>query len=263
MGTAQGVERWPVTAADVFTGLADWRAAHPRATLQEIEQTLDERLALLRARMLEDLALASRQADVQALPVEERPVCRVCGGRGEARGVKTRRLTTTYERQITLTRSYAVCSACGTGLSPLDEELALAPGHLTPYLRESVVRLATWMSFVRAGRELAHFTGVLVGGTTVRRLTERAGAAYVAVQTAAVTLLERALPAPPEGSAVQYLSVDGAMVPLVGGVWAEVRTLALGEVVVRCQWPRTCGRSRHAATGSARSTRRTSRTFHG
>jgi len=111
--------------------------------------------------------------------------------------------------------------------------LALAPGHLTPYLRESVVRRATWMSFVRAGREMAHFTGVQVGGTTVRRLTERAGATYVTVQTAAVTLLERELPAPPEGPAVQYLSVDGAMVPLVGGIWAEVRTLALGEVVVR------------------------------
>ncbi len=68
---------------------------------------------------------------------------------------------------------------------------------------------------------------------TVRRLTERARAAYVAVQTAAVMLLERTLPLPPEGPAVQYLSVDGAMVPLAGGVWAEVRTLGLGAVIVR------------------------------
>ncbi len=118
MGVEREMERWPVTAADVFTGLADWRAAHPRATVQEIERTLDERLALPRARMLEDLALASRQADVQALPMEERPVCPACGERVEARGVKTRRLTTTYNRQITLTRSYAVCPSCGTGLFP-------------------------------------------------------------------------------------------------------------------------------------------------
>ncbi len=111
--------------------------------------------------------------------------------------------------------------------------MALAPGHLTPFVRARVVRLATRMSFVRAGCEVAHCTGVQVGGTTVRRLTERAGAADVAVQTAAVTLLGRTLPTPPEGPAVQYLSVDGAMVPLVGGVWAEVRTLALGAVVVR------------------------------
>lgn len=123
MGVERGAEQWPVMAADVFSGLADWRAAHPRAahpraTLQEIERTLDERLALLRARMLEDLALASKQADVQALPPEERPVCPACGGQVEARGAKTRRLTTTYERQITLTRSYAACPACGTGLFP-------------------------------------------------------------------------------------------------------------------------------------------------
>ena len=123
----------------------------------------------------------------------------------------------------------------------------MAPGHLTPYVRESVVRLATWMSFVRAGREMAHFTGVQVGGTTVRRLAERAGAAYVAVQTAAVTLLAREMPAPPEGPAVQYLSVDGAMVPLIGGVWAEVRTLALGAVVVReVQTRRDRARTVHA-----------------
>ena len=118
MSTGQGMERWSVTAADVFTGLADWRTAHPQATLREIEGALDARLAALRARMREDLALASKQADVQALPVEERPPCPACGARLEARGAKTRRLTTTYERQITLTRSYAVCPACGTGLFP-------------------------------------------------------------------------------------------------------------------------------------------------
>ncbi len=118
MAVEQGVGTWPVTAEDVFTGLADWRAAHPRAMLQEIERTLDERLAVLRARMLEDLALASRQVDVEALPAEERQPCPVCGGHVEARGAKTRHLTTTYNRQITLTRSYAVCPACRAGLFP-------------------------------------------------------------------------------------------------------------------------------------------------
>jgi len=118
MAVEQGVGAWPVTAEDVFTGLADWRAAHPRATFQEIERTLDERLAVLRARMLEDLALASTQADVEALPAEERQPCPARGGQVEARGAKTRQLTTTDNRQITLTRSDAVCPACGTGLFP-------------------------------------------------------------------------------------------------------------------------------------------------
>ncbi len=93
--------------------------------------------------------------------------------------------------------------------------------------------LATWMSFARAGQELTRFTGVTVGTTTVRRMTEKAGAAFVAVQTAEAARITREAPPAPQGPAVQFLSVDGAMVPLVGGTWTEVRTLAVGEVVVR------------------------------
>lgn len=77
---------------------------------------------------------------------------------------------------------------------------------------------------------LAEFTGTTVDEATVRRRTEAAGAAYVAAQTAEVTALEATAPAPPQGPLLQLLSVDGAMVPLVGGTWAEVKTLALGVV---------------------------------
>ena len=38
---------------------------------------------------------------------------------------------------------------------------------------------------------------------------------------------------------MQLLSVDGAMVPLVAGVWAEVKTLAVGAVVAGADGPRT------------------------
>jgi hypothetical protein len=109
---------WPTTADEVFSGMAEWRVAHPQATLREIESALDEHLARLRARMLEDLAVQSRQRDVAALPPQERPVCSACGERLEARGQKRRTLTTTYDRLIHLERSYAVCPACGTGLFP-------------------------------------------------------------------------------------------------------------------------------------------------
>jgi hypothetical protein len=112
----------------------------------------------------------------------------------------------------------------------LDEELGLLPGEVTPALVESLVRLGTWLPFRPAAGMLAHFTHVGGGTTTARRLTEHAGAAYEAVQTAQVEHLERALPAPPQGPDVQCLSVDGALVPLLGGEWAEVKTLALGVV---------------------------------
>jgi hypothetical protein len=113
---------------------------------------------------------------------------------------------------------------------PLDEELGLLPGDLTPALLESLVRLGTWPPFRPTARMLAHFTRVRVGATTARRVTEQAGSAYEAVQSAAVAQLERELPAAPPGPAVQLLSVDGAMVPLVQGEWAAVKTLALGVV---------------------------------
>ena len=87
------------------------------------------------------------------------------------------------------------------------------------------------MPFGRARKELLHFRGVDVSRPTAERLTEAAGAAYVVWQTAEVERIEKELPVPPAGPERQFLSVDGAMVPLVGGKWAEVKTLALGEVL--------------------------------
>jgi hypothetical protein len=93
------------------------------------------------------------------------------------------------------------------------------------------VHLGTWMPFERATKELQHFRGVHVSRPTAERLTETAGAAYVTWQTAEVERIEKELPSPPAGPERQFLSVDGAMVPLMGGTWAEVKTLALGGVL--------------------------------
>jgi hypothetical protein len=113
------------------------------------------------------------------------------------------------------------------GFFPLDERLALGAEPWSPFVHASVVRLGTWLPFEQVPEGLAHFTRVAVDSDTARRLTEAAGAALVQVETAAVERLEGAPPPPaPAGPAVLQLSVDGAMVPLVGGEWAEVKTLA-------------------------------------
>lgn len=117
------------------------------------------------------------------------------------------------------------------GFSPLDEELGLLPGSLTPTLVESTVRLGTWMPFGPAMKMLAYFTKVEVSEPTVRRVNEKAGQAYVEVQTAQVEALERELPEAKVEAEVQQMSVDGAYVRLVGKAeWAEVKTLAIGTV---------------------------------
>ena len=93
------------------------------------------------------------------------------------------------------------------------------------------MRLGAWVPFPPATPLLAHFTHTTVSEPTLRRKTEQAGAAYVAVQTAEVARLEREAPEPAHGPALQQVSVDGAMVPLVGkGAWAEVTPLAIGTV---------------------------------
>jgi predicted RNA-binding Zn-ribbon protein involved in translation (DUF1610 family) len=102
----------------VLGGFKAWRLQHPRATLSELEAALDARLAVLRARLLEDAALASAAADLTALPPEARPRCPACGGAMALRGPEARHLTTTYEQPLILRRHYAVCAACGEALSP-------------------------------------------------------------------------------------------------------------------------------------------------
>ncbi len=83
----------------------------------------------------------------------------------------------------------------GRGLSPLDDELELLPGTLTPWLQASLVRRGAWMPFAHAARELGWLSrapgGVLASESAAERLTEAAGAAYVAEQTATVERLER------------------------------------------------------------------------
>jgi len=118
----------------------------------------------------------------------------------------------------------------GQGFFPLDEELALLPGTLTPALQETLVRLGTRMSFGSVVQELAFLKHVTTSEATVRRHTETAGATYVNLQTAEVEQLEHTLPEAPAGAARQLLSTDGAHVPLVHGEWAEVKTVAVGAI---------------------------------
>jgi len=119
----------------------------------------------------------------------------------------------------------------GRGFSPLDEELQLLPGKLTPREHERLVRLAGWIpSFAKAVELFEEFLGIEVGKITSQRYTEAAGAVYEQIQTEEVEDLERHMPAASQGAEKIQISADGAMVPLLHGVWAEVRTLVIGEV---------------------------------
>lgn len=84
------------------------------------------------------------------------------------------------------------------------------------------------MPFARAGNMRETLLGVQVSEATVRRLTEKAGSQAQAVQD---QVASSGSPSPssnkPESDPL-VLSADGAFVPLVGGIWAEARTLVIG-----------------------------------
>ena len=111
-------ERWGALSEAVEREMKAWRLEHLRATLTEMETELDKRLDGLRARMLEDMALASEVADLSLMPPEERPTCPHCGAPLSPRGKSERRLQTEGDQEIALRRSYGVCPTCGVGFFP-------------------------------------------------------------------------------------------------------------------------------------------------
>ncbi len=92
------------------------------------------------------------------------------------------------------------------------------------------MHLGTWMPFGKAAEQLRRFRQTQVSRPTAERVTEAAGAAYVAFQAGEVARIERELSVPPAGPEKLFMSADGAHIPVVGGEWTEVKTLVIGVV---------------------------------
>ena len=69
-------KRWEEQGEEIFAAVAQWRAAHPKATLAEIEHAVDEQMNRLRARMIEQAAQASAAAEGET---SQGLVCEQCG----------------------------------------------------------------------------------------------------------------------------------------------------------------------------------------
>ena len=118
----------------------------------------------------------------------------------------------------------------GSAFFPLDVQLGLLSGGMTPRGEETLVRLASWMPFESARELLKDLMGIQVSKATARRATLATGEAALSVCEREEERLKQEAPPTPGGADKQALSGDGAMVHLVGGEWVEVKTLALGEV---------------------------------
>lgn len=117
------------------------------------------------------------------------------------------------------------------GFFPLDRELGLVAGSpWSQRAKEIVVRIGAMVPFEQGPALVAMTAGMQISVSTMRKLTEATGSALVEAETQERVWIEQTLPEAPEGAAHQQVSVDGAMVPLVGGEWREARTLAIGAI---------------------------------
>ena len=108
-------EQWQEASQEAVAAVAQWRAAHPQATLAEIEQAVDEQMNRLRAQLIEETAQASAAAGSESSMGR---VCEQCGQPLQARGRARRRWQTQGGQQVEVERTYVTCPQCGGGFFP-------------------------------------------------------------------------------------------------------------------------------------------------
>src|SRR5438270_1503844 len=87
----------------------------------------------------------------------------------------------------------------GEAFFPLDEQLGLVSGGLTPRAEETLVRLASWMPYAQAEELLQDLVGIQVSKATARRATLHTGEAQLSMDEGEVESLKREMPQAPDG----------------------------------------------------------------
>jgi hypothetical protein len=116
MGTSIDRAGWEAAAAALFAEIVTWRAAHPAATLDAIEDAVEERLAALRQRVVTETVQTSGAVDLGTGGA--RVPCPACGERLQAKGRARRTVQTGSGTRVTLDRDYGRCPRCGAGGFP-------------------------------------------------------------------------------------------------------------------------------------------------
>jgi len=116
MNSEQMRKSWNGMSEEIISGIAEWRQQHPLATFRELEEEVDRRLSVLRAKMLADAALGSAQ--MEWANDSREVLCPGCGKPLEKKGKKKRRLQTRGGQEVELEREYGECPTCGQGIFP-------------------------------------------------------------------------------------------------------------------------------------------------
>jgi hypothetical protein len=194
------------------------------ADLDGIEQCLQEIGRSVLGRVVEEVVAARALAQA-----DERPKCVGCEQPMRLVERGRRRQLQGLVGDYTLTRAYFFCDDCRQGAVPVDEQLGLGAGALSPGLERVACRLGISDSFAEAADVLHETLRVELVGEAIRRVTEGIGAVAEAEAQGAVVLAQAGKePLPKEeiqadgGSLV--VEVDGVLVHEVDGQWHEVKS---------------------------------------
>jgi NADH pyrophosphatase NudC (nudix superfamily) len=111
-------ETWREMSEALLAEIKAWNASHPKATFQELEEALHERLSRLEAQALQASAQARAASEWSHTPEWKHPKCPGCGTPLRARGKQERHLQGPGGHEVLLRRSYGTCPQCGMGLFP-------------------------------------------------------------------------------------------------------------------------------------------------
>jgi hypothetical protein len=129
-----------------------------------------------------------------------------CGGLARYAGRRSKTFITALG-ELTLSRAWYHCDACGVGTCPRDAALGLEGTSLSPAVTRMTGQTASLVSFAEASELLEGLAGVSVDPKRVERTAEALGREIAADER------ERVEPAVP-GAPTMYLGLDGTGVPL-------------------------------------------------
>ena len=128
-----------------------------------------------------------------------------------------RRTVETLVGLVQLERPYFYCSACRTGLYPLDEVLGLSPGRTQLDVQKAAAKLATEVPYDEAQRLFGALTGVGLGSERMHTFTNQVAEGLTVLDVApSRDEIERRIAEVAAGRfrrPVLVLGIDGAYVP--------------------------------------------------